>query len=526
MDDVALVQQAAALDKDAFGVVYERYATRLYDFLWWVLQDREEAAYALYDTFLEAGARLSELKDPSKLRPWLFAIASDQALRHRRRPEKGESNGQVTNPPPADPTPERDAAWGELKQVVRAVATDLSPQDRALLDLRFRQDLDDDELAEAVGTTPERATDLMERLTERVENLLGETVVAFLGRRDCPTLTEALGPWDDRLDARQREVVEQHVPTCATCGERRQRRIPASALLGVSPAVAVPGGVAERVLQDVELAAHHGRPWAARRNGFPPPLIGYRHRQRLAVGAAAAAIVLVLVAAGYIVSRGGGQEQVASTGSTSVPSTTVRPSTTFTTLLPTSTSALPPVGDALAPAAPGVATTRAPNAGTGGGGTGDSTNTTAPAETSNTTQPTTSETTQPSTTTPTPTPTSPPTTADATAPTINSVSASPGTVRGGSKCSNTTDPATTTVTANVTDGTGVASVRVVAAGLSTMNVPMTATGGGNYTAVIGPFDSPVPPGFDLPELPVVVRALDAAGNQSTAQTTIKLRCTA
>ena len=516
MDDVALVQQATSLDKDAFGAVYERYATRLYDYLWWVLQDREEATYALYDTFLEAGARLPELKDPSKLRPWLFAIASDQALRHRRKAE-----GRLPEAPPA---PEADAAWGELKQVVLGIATDLSPQDRALLDLRYRQRLEDDELAEAVGTTPERAVELLDPLTARVEAVLGETVVAFLARRDCPDLTDALGPWDERLDARQREIVEEHAASCPTCSARRQRHIPASSLLGVSPAMAVPGGVAEKVLEDVELASRHSRlPFTGRRNGFPPPLIGYRHRQRLGIGAAAVAVILVLAIAGYIVSRGGGTQEVASTGSSTVPSTTIRSSTSLTTFA-TTTTLVPPLGDPAAVSIPGAvtggtgsATTRPAASGGGGGGGGNTNTTAAPADT---TVPASSNTTTPTTAPP---PTSPPTTADTTPPTI-SVSVSPSTVRAGSKCTNG-DPTTATVTANVTDASGVASVRLVAAGLDTMNVAMSPTSGGNYTATVGPFQSPLPAGNSL-DLPVVVQATDTVGNKTNGQGTITLRCTA
>src|SRR5437588_8268536 len=85
MDEAELVQRAAAGDKDAFAAIYDRFAGRLYDFLWWVLQDRQEAEDALHDTFLVAGSRLPELTDPERLRPWLFAIAGREALDNQRR---------------------------------------------------------------------------------------------------------------------------------------------------------------------------------------------------------------------------------------------------------------------------------------------------------------------------------------------------------------------------------------------------------------------------------------------------------
>ncbi|HVL26509.1 MAG TPA: hypothetical protein VM390_00060, partial [Acidimicrobiales bacterium] len=83
MDDADLVRRASEGQTAAFDALYRRYSGRVHQFLVWVLQDAEEAGYVLYDTFCEAGARIDDLVDPSRFRPWLFAVASRQALRSR-----------------------------------------------------------------------------------------------------------------------------------------------------------------------------------------------------------------------------------------------------------------------------------------------------------------------------------------------------------------------------------------------------------------------------------------------------------
>src|SRR5919205_927593 len=108
MDEAELVQRAAAGDKEAFAAIYDRYAGRLYDFLWWVLQDRQEAEDALHDTFLVAGTRLPELSDPSRLRSWLFALAGREALDNRRQdsaghPSAAEWDAVAASPAAAEP---------------------------------------------------------------------------------------------------------------------------------------------------------------------------------------------------------------------------------------------------------------------------------------------------------------------------------------------------------------------------------------------------------------------------------------
>jgi RNA polymerase sigma factor (sigma-70 family) len=578
MDDVALVQRAAALDRDAFAGVYERYAARLYDYLWWVLRDQEEADDALYATFLEAGARLHELSDPSKLRPWLFAIASDEALHRRshfirrdRKPPVPErtpaedarfdkvvdAEADATAPivlradeaasdavpeaapdavpddaVPADAPPTRveDRAWGELVTVVRDVADDLSAEERALLDLKYRQGLEDGELAEAIGTRPEQATALVEQVTERVERLLGTTVVAFLAQEDCPELATLLGEWH-RLDADQRGLVEEHAAGCMTCGERLRRHIPASALLGVSPAVAVPGEVGARVLEDVDLAAHTGRWWTRRRDGFPPPLIVDRDRRRLA--AAAAGVVILLGIGAFLVNRGlNDTEQVASVGSTAVPSTT-RLSATTTVSSPTSTSStttsVPADGIDPLTAAAGTGGIR-PTAGAGtgggtggggggsgggggGGGGGDGGSGGAPA-------------TDPGTGTadPSPPPEPPTTVPDTSGPSLSGLSVSPSVIRAANGNCTNGNPTQATVSVSASDPSGIASITASVAGPGGGSVAMTPSGLGGYSAVVGPFSSPLPAGFDFPAQ-VVVQATDGAGNTAATNTGLTIRCT-
>src|SRR4029453_17531330 len=59
-------------------------ADRLHDFCWSVLRDREEAADATQDAFVAAAERLGQLRDPERLRPWLYAAARGQAFRRAR----------------------------------------------------------------------------------------------------------------------------------------------------------------------------------------------------------------------------------------------------------------------------------------------------------------------------------------------------------------------------------------------------------------------------------------------------------
>lgn len=294
MDDAALVLAARSGDRDALAAIYDRYADRLHDYCWSILRDRDDAADAFHDAFLAAAQRLDQLRDPAKLRPWLYAIARHEALRRATSRRPAEELDDVT----ADAAPEVDepARREESVRIVWAAAAGLAPRDRALLDLNLRQGLEGQDLADAIGVEVGHAYVLLSRLRDQVERSLGALLVARFGRRDCPDLARILHGWDGRFSPLIRKRVARHADGCSTCGERRRTLASPAALLGAVPLVAAPAQLRDRVLGDVDLVAAVS--WPADGAGFPPPAYppprSRRPRAVAAAGAVVAAAVLVL----------------------------------------------------------------------------------------------------------------------------------------------------------------------------------------------------------------------------------------
>ena len=117
-DDAELVRAATAGDRGAFAAVYDRYADRLHDFCWSVLRDRDEAADATQDAFLVAAERLGQLRDPERLRPWLYAVARSQALRRVRARSRVAPEEEMTELPEPASGPEQAAQHSDLRELV------------------------------------------------------------------------------------------------------------------------------------------------------------------------------------------------------------------------------------------------------------------------------------------------------------------------------------------------------------------------------------------------------------------------
>ena len=258
-DDRTLVLAAATGDTSAFAAIYDRYADRLHDFCVGMLRDRDAAADCTQDVFVIAATKLAQLREPDRLRSWLYAIARSEALsriRDRRRELPTEELPETT-------TGEADmdtlAARTELADLISAASGGLSERDRLVLELAYRQGLDGPELAEALGVTNRNANTLVERLRETIARSLGALLVCRRVSADpagCPELSAILGEWDGALTVLLRKRAARHIEDCPVCEEDRARMVTPAALLGATPVmVPAPKWLRENTLERATLGA-------------------------------------------------------------------------------------------------------------------------------------------------------------------------------------------------------------------------------------------------------------------------------
>src|ERR1700676_2347787 len=84
MEDPEVVAAIVAGDPAGLAEAYDRYAVPLFAYCCSMLREPADAADAVQDTFLIAAAKLRGLRDPGKLRPWLYAVARNESMRRLR----------------------------------------------------------------------------------------------------------------------------------------------------------------------------------------------------------------------------------------------------------------------------------------------------------------------------------------------------------------------------------------------------------------------------------------------------------
>jgi RNA polymerase sigma factor (sigma-70 family) len=277
VSDAEVVRAAAAGDRAAFAAIYDRYADPLHDFCIGMLRNREAAADCVQDAFCIAANSLSKLRDPTKLRPWLYSIARYEALRCLRGRKREQAVEELPEESDRGPGPATLVRRNELAELIAAAAGGLSDRDQAVYELAYRQGLEGADLAEALGVSASNAKKMAQRLRETIERSLGALLVSRAARNNvhaCPGLAEILDGWDGKFTVLMRKRISRHVESCPTCDERRRQMVNPVALLGTTPVmIAAPAALRQRTLDGIKLTSPAGSGPAPQHTGSNATLV-------------------------------------------------------------------------------------------------------------------------------------------------------------------------------------------------------------------------------------------------------------
>jgi RNA polymerase sigma factor (sigma-70 family) len=254
--DAATVAAARDGDKRSLDHLVAEHLPLVYNIVGRALDGHADVDDVVQETMLRVVRKLKSLRDSSRFRAWLVAIAMQQ-VRARARARKEmlarsglEEVGQLADPDAdfVDATIAELGLTGQRKQVAEASRW-LDPGDRRLLALWWQEaagQLDRAQLAAALGLTAPHAAVRVQRMKSQLEGARA-VVRALRSERHCAGLIDLLEGWDGKPGPLWRKRLIRHTRGCRECGRHWTDLVPAERLLAGVALLPVPRELVARL---------------------------------------------------------------------------------------------------------------------------------------------------------------------------------------------------------------------------------------------------------------------------------------
>jgi len=173
LDEPSLVRDALRGERGAFDEIVRTHHRRVFNFLYQMTRQRQDAEDLTQQTFIKAFAGLERFDVSRPMIHWLLTIGRHAALNHFRSDRKWQARPEAvaaTERSPAEIAEERDQAesvWARARRV-------LGQREFEVIWLRYGEDLSVAETARVVGLTETHVKVLLYRARQALLEKNGE----------------------------------------------------------------------------------------------------------------------------------------------------------------------------------------------------------------------------------------------------------------------------------------------------------------------------------------------------------------
>jgi RNA polymerase sigma-70 factor, ECF subfamily len=190
--EVELARAVLAGEPAAFERFVEHFRSKVFHYSWLMCGSREDAEEVAQEALLNAFQHFDGLREPERVRAWIFRIAKNACLMQRRRsvfaPKQELSVDELLpgdEPAGDDRPPDAEFLGSELRHVLDRVMLELPSIYRAVVLLRDVEELSTEETAQILGVS-----------TDVVKTRLRRGRLALRQKLDCYLYNKCL---DDQV---------------------------------------------------------------------------------------------------------------------------------------------------------------------------------------------------------------------------------------------------------------------------------------------------------------------------------------
>ncbi|MGD0650476.1 MAG: sigma-70 family RNA polymerase sigma factor [Verrucomicrobiia bacterium] len=183
--DRELVERCQRGDLDSYEILVNRYRQRVYGLAYSMLRNEQDATDLSQETFVKAWQAIRGFKRNASFYTWLYRITTNLCIdfvrKRDRRPTvpfeeavDPDADADVEVPPSNQPLPTDEAQRKELREQIDAALQQLSPEHRAVIQLREYEGLQYAEIAKVLGCSIGTVMSRLHYARKNLQKLLKE----------------------------------------------------------------------------------------------------------------------------------------------------------------------------------------------------------------------------------------------------------------------------------------------------------------------------------------------------------------
>ena len=191
LSDDILVRQAHVGDQNAFEILVDRYSALLYLLVFQLVRDEHLAYDVLQHVFLQLFRSLPKLENSGTLKAWLSQVARNRSIDELRRKRPilfseisllpdGDEFSPLTSILDPDLQPQEQIELHELRQQILEAIETLPSRFRAVVLLRYTDQLSFREIGQALSMPESTAKTYFSRAKKHLRTVLGSEFAYYL----------------------------------------------------------------------------------------------------------------------------------------------------------------------------------------------------------------------------------------------------------------------------------------------------------------------------------------------------------
>jgi RNA polymerase sigma-70 factor, ECF subfamily len=193
--EIDLARELLSGNPEGFDRFVNHFRAKIFNYTWLMCRDREDAEEVAQDTLLKVFESFDQLREPERVRPWIFRIARNACLMKRRKsvfaPKQelsldeflpvAHGDGEHRHIEIADWSnlPEDQLLRSELKETLERAIAELPDTYRSVMLLRDIEELSTEEAAQILDVS----TDVVKTRLHRARLALRQKLDAYLQSR-------------------------------------------------------------------------------------------------------------------------------------------------------------------------------------------------------------------------------------------------------------------------------------------------------------------------------------------------------